>query len=490
MMKKFIPISFLFVALLSFDSTVFGQTTGINSPTPNINAALDIQNYNSKNQGVLIPRMPAATKNTFGLGTADKGMIFYGSDTDSIYYWTGNKWVTVQLASTPPSGPWTRSSPNVLLTNASDNVGIGVLPSGTKFEIRGIDATSTNLAFRITNSTTATLMSVSNAGDIVFPTLAGPGVVTANSGGRLSVKQGNAITGVGAAGKVAFWGTPDSLSNNTNFAWDNTNGYLGIGIASPTAPLHVYSATSPILRLTNALTGYSNLTNAGVVELLESPGPFATTGNYGFQMMYDGYDNYFKISSCYDATINPKIYIPRDNNYVGINNTAPAYNLDVTGNARISNLAGPGLVQADASGLLSLATSSRYFSLSGLNLTSATATPTPTKITDFITFTKAAAGTNIEVTMNTNASVGAFPGGTYAVFFELRIDGGTATHGGVAAVKTASSEKFISSFAVFTGLAAGSHTVSVYLYTNVGTVTNNLLDSGGFSGSMVVKETW
>ncbi len=243
-MKKYILPYFLLCSFSLFCVAAFAQSTGINTTAPNTNAALDVQNASTRNQGLLIPRMPATTKSTFGLGTGDKGMIFYGSDTDSIYYWTGTKWVTLQLVSTSASEPWTRTGTNVQLTTASDYVGIGVLPSGTKFEVRGIDATPTNLAFRITNSATTTLMTVSNAGDIAFPQIVGPGVATISAAGKLGVVSGSPVTGSGVANKVAFWNGTGSLSSNTNFHWDNTNGRLGIGTTSPSYTLDVTGSSA------------------------------------------------------------------------------------------------------------------------------------------------------------------------------------------------------------------------------------------------------
>jgi hypothetical protein len=46
------------------------------------------------------------------------------------------------------------------------------------------------------------------------------------------------VKGTGAANKVAIWASADSLYQNTNLHWDNTNGRLGIGITSPIAKLH------------------------------------------------------------------------------------------------------------------------------------------------------------------------------------------------------------------------------------------------------------
>ena len=47
----------------------------------------------------------------------------------------------------------------------------------------------------------------------------------------------NMVDGTGAANKVAYWSDANTLSYNTNFHWDNTNGRLGIGTTNPVGRL-------------------------------------------------------------------------------------------------------------------------------------------------------------------------------------------------------------------------------------------------------------
>jgi len=404
-MKKQLPL--LVFSLCICCHFVEAQSTGINNTSPNPNAALDIQSANGLNQGLLIPRLKSNAKASFGYGVSDKGMIFYGGDTDSIYYWTGTKWITLQPATTPVIGLWQKTGSNVGLVTLSDNVGIGTAPSGAKFEIRGVDATVSNWAMRITNSAVEPLMTVNNAGDVAFPTLVGPGIVKTNAAGLLSVKKGNPVTGIGSPNKVAFWNTADSISYNTYLHWDNINGRLGIGTIIPSAQLHVSSTISPAFRLQDGTQAAGNLLVS-----------------------------------------------------------------DLNGNATWKK-------------------GSKYFGISGLNLASMTATITPAKMADYISFVKSDANTSIEVTMNTNAYPGVFSGGTSAVYFEIRIDGNPATFGGTATIRgVTSTEEFISCHGVFTGLAAGPHVISIYARTDSGTSTNVLLDLGGYEGSIIAKESW
>lgn len=53
-----------------------------------------------------------------------------------------------------------------------------------------------------------------------------------------SLGGGVGIAGSGAASKVAYWKSSDSLSFNNNFHWDNSNVRLGIGLTSPNYTIH------------------------------------------------------------------------------------------------------------------------------------------------------------------------------------------------------------------------------------------------------------
>jgi hypothetical protein len=97
---------FLFFALIFVGGRVCSQnSTGINNSNPNTKASLDIGAIG--NQGLLIPRLASTAKASFALTSSDKGMLFYGTDTDSIYYWTGTKWRSLAAnTSTSPSNFW------------------------------------------------------------------------------------------------------------------------------------------------------------------------------------------------------------------------------------------------------------------------------------------------------------------------------------------------------------------------------------------------
>ena len=47
------------------------------------------------------------------------------------------------------------------------------------------------------------------------------------------------LIGSGSAGQVAYWVDTEELGGSDDHFWDDTNGYLGVGTASPNCSLHV-----------------------------------------------------------------------------------------------------------------------------------------------------------------------------------------------------------------------------------------------------------
>jgi hypothetical protein len=183
------------------------------------------------------------------------------------------------------------------------------------------------------------------------------------------------------------------------------------------------------------------------------------------------------------------------NGNVGIG-IAPATRLHISGTAPVLRIAdgtqaAGRMLVSDASGNASWRDlASRYASSGPLNIASTTASSTtPVKLADFLTFTKASADSTIEVWMNTRAFAGTFSlGGTTA--FQLRIDGNLATMANEGLITTSNAVEFVSIYAVFRGLAAGSHVVSVFVRTAGQTASGISLDPGNAGGRIIVKETF
>jgi len=130
--------------------------------------------------------------------------------------------------------------------------------------------------------------------------------------------------------------------------------------------------------------------------------------------------------------------------------------------------------------------SSRYFISGALNGSSVTTGPTPNRLADFVTFTKTSADSTIEVWMGSRAQSGSLAGGT--VLFQIRVDSNPSTIANEASML--STNDYLTLFAVFQGLAAGTHVVSVFVRTNGPTVSAIQLDPGNSGGRIIVKETF
>jgi hypothetical protein len=101
-----------------------------------------------------------------------------------------------------------------------------------------------------------------------------------NSSGQI-MRSTTALSGSGAANKVAIWTNTYELNNNTNLHWDNSNSRLGIGTNAPLYSLDVAGPINIAKGMSSAIALYVNN-----VEAIWSNG---TRFNWGFGGTY----NYF-----------------------------------------------------------------------------------------------------------------------------------------------------------------------------------------------------
>jgi len=123
----------------------------------------------------------------------------------------------------------------------------------------------------------------------------------------------------------------------------------------------------------------------------------------------------------------------------------------------------------------------------------ATVTTTTTKIGDMGTFTKNSASTFVEITVQTNLKVQTFNAGCGGVVFELRVDGVATTYGNATALLQMAATNLPASInGIFSGLGAGTHTVSLWARTSVGTASTAYWDPGCWNGfgtnNVLIKE--
>lgn len=77
------------------------------------------------------------------------------------------------------------------------------------------------------------------------------------------------------------------------------------------------------------------------------------------------------------------------------------------------------------------------------------------------------------------------------IHFQPRIDDTiNPDYGNDGAILTSNTESFLSIYAVFLNLTAGTHTVSLWTRTGFGSSTRVSVDPGGFDGKIIVKESW
>ena len=135
---------------------------------------------------------------------------------------------------------------------------------------------------------------------------------------------------------------------------------------------------------------------------------------------------------------------------------------------------------------------SRYVQFGNLNQDSVNVSSTWTKLkttSGTHSFTKSSSDTKIEVYVNSRFKVGTISGAN-GVRFQVRVDNNTPTFDNQGSILTSNTSEFLSIFAVFENLPAGSHTVSIWAQAAPsGSATSVLVDPGGWGGKIIVKET-
>ena len=106
------------------------------------------------------------------------------------------------------------------------------------------------------------------------------------------------------------------------------------------------------------------------------------------------------------------------------------------------------------------------------------------------TFTKVDPATDIEVHVNSRFRVGSFSNNANGVRFQVRIDDKILpTVDNMGSLLSQNSSDFLSIYAVFRRLPAGTHRVSIWGATALGNAASVIVDPGGWSGKIIVKET-
>lgn len=159
--------------------------------------------------------------------------------------------------------------------------------------------------------------------------------------------EGGSIDGTGSANKLAIWSDADTLTNDTDLHWDDTNNRLGIGTPSPSAKLDVNGNAS----ITGTLDVTSSLTSPSinVGNYIYHDGDIDTfinfhldriilsAGGVEFLRLFEGVDDElivneqgvdidFRVESNGNANM---LFVDGGNNKVGIGTDSPAVSLDI-----------------------------------------------------------------------------------------------------------------------------------------------------------------
>ena len=99
------------------------------------------------------------------------------------------------------------------------------------------------------------------------------------------------VTGTGAATQVAYWTAAQSIGGSNNLWWDNTNGFLGVGSAAPTARVEAvktdgigiyanYTTNAGSGSSATAIYAINNTASSGYAAVIEEKTGNTTGGQY------------------------------------------------------------------------------------------------------------------------------------------------------------------------------------------------------------------
>lgn len=227
----------------------------------------------------------ASSALTWAAGVFGCNTITGGSGSDPFVHFNG-----VNSATTTSMAIGTTTANNYQLTVASTTVpqlslsnGVGILQwifrnagGNLYFATTTVDGTATTStsALSINGITGGISLATSTTGCLQTSSL---GLIYAGS-----CAAGGAVTGSGAANRVAFWTTSSNISFNNNFVWNDSLSRLGISTTTPFAQLSVESQAGVAAFTVGSSTATSLIvaSNGNVGVATSSPfKPFSTVGD-------------------------------------------------------------------------------------------------------------------------------------------------------------------------------------------------------------------
>ncbi len=319
-MKKVISV----IALLAVSIT-YAQTTGIGTPTPDPDAALEVS---ATNKGLLLPRIAlVATANAAPLSAHKQGMLVYNTATAAdvtpgYYYNDGAQWVRVASGGVDNNTTvtsLTEDGTDLILTDSDNNT--------VSIPLADIAPPQTNTTLGLNNAS-----------------------------GQLTYNNENSDNPTVDLTAIEPWfGTDNNAGATENTEDIYTLGNVGVGTNNPNANLEIEGSDGDKIKISdfefekydaNAVPssyGFNLLTTGTSSEHLfirNSQGSNEQIFLFGDGVSGSNH-NVFGVSTTTDdgVTWNPHFVVNQGGN-VGIGTATPNEKLEVNGKVRISDLTG------------------------------------------------------------------------------------------------------------------------------------------------------
>jgi hypothetical protein len=475
-----------------------GGNVGVGTNTPG--SPLDVVGAINATSGYLVGSAPSASGNYL----RSNGTLFVSASPSQMY-------TDLQPFLSSGSDAWSRSAPNVTLTTPSDNVGIGVTPSGSKLQVMqsttggnagyfSVNNTSNsggyaldvfsngqNTVMRVINSGTSTgtflyTTNTSNTNPVLYAKTDGagqagsfeianassnsPSVYITNNGNGEGISVFN--TGTGKAALVQ-----QNSTSNTSQAFEATT--YGLGKAGLFTISNAGSSANTVEASTNG-SGYAGAFFGGAFVRGKGTGS-------GITFRTENASGTVSLTSL-------------DNGNVGVG-VSPSFRLDVNGTTNTLGFRMPvapanaKILTSDAAGNGSWQYPATYSAFSVPVLTLATITSSSAPLGNIAAFTKTNAASVIDLVFNGHVSVGSF-GSSSGIVLELRVDGSPTGFGNAQAVvwsADAGRPVNLTIVGAFKNLSSGSHTVSLWASVpSGGGAVSLFVNPGNWSDQLIVKE--
>ncbi len=426
-------------------------------------------NGSSSSYGTLSPRQPL-TPSPYALYTPSAGLAATATTAGAATNFTGSL-----------AGDVTGTQVTTVVARVGGQTATNVA-SGS---VTANAATSTNTPGRIVKRDAAGGFS---AGTITAGSFAGDGLglTGLNAGALASGTVPSARLSGTYSNAVTFNNGANSFTGNGAGLTNLNAGALASGTVPGARLSGTYSSAVTFSNGTNSFTGNgAGLTNLNASALASGTVPGARlSGTYPSTVTFSNAGNSFSGNGAGLTSLNASALVSGTVPSAQLSGTyASAVTFNNAGNSFSGN--GSGLTGA---GLAKTTVLVVNFSGSAVSYSTAY-----TKVADIGTFTKLLANSTIEVTFNGRTYVSAMSFGSSGAVFELRVDGAATSNGRARASyrysETGTGAGVQTSITgIFTGLAAGAHTVSMWVQA-VGagaSGTGAQLDPGSWSTDHVV----